>query len=217
MTKRTRLQDVIDGIKNLLPWATIIENWRNFGRLMIGKSKLFGVKVLRDHRAKNYPLINASKIGDVGYDLYSVEQVIIKGASEIQRKAYDELLLNASIIEEHNPAGAETLRMRAMARLPKAVIPTGIRLEMSPNVWCSIEARSSSASKFLLTPDAIIDSGYRGELFAVVFNFGHHDYVVKPGERIVQAIFHERIEMKIGEVDQIRDSERGESGFGSTG
>lgn len=163
-----------------MDWQMAKINLKNFLRLMVGAPKIYPVKVLRDERAKRYPLIHIKKRGDVGYDLASVERVVV-------------------------PPGE------------RALIPTGIRLEMPENIWCSIEARSSASAKMLITPDAIIDSGYRGELFAVVFNLGKEPYTVEPGERIVQIIFHERVLADVQEVDSITPSERGESGFGSTG
>lgn len=185
-------------------WNTIKTNWINFVRVAVGLEKKFPVKVLRDEKAKQYPLIGIKKDGDVGYDLPATEQVLIPAPTNDQRRAY---LSFIGMGEEE----------KALQCLPKAIVPTGIRLEMSNSIWCSIEARSSASSKMLITPDSIIDSGYRGELFAVVYNFGFMEHVVMPGDRVVQAIFHERIVADITEVDELADSERGTTGFGSTG
>ena len=88
---------------------------------------------------------------------------------------------------------------------------------MPNSIWCTLCARSSTSNRLLITPDAIIDAGYRGELFAVVFNLGYRDLHVKAGERLVQVIFHERTLANMIEVDKVGTSQRGESGFGSTG
>mgnify|MGYP000858731701 CR=1 FL=1 len=69
-------------------------------------------------------------------------------------------------------------------------------------------------------PNGIIDQGYRGELFAQVINIGDHPQVVKHGDRLVQIIKfknHNRLENDIIEVDELAPSERGATGFGSTG
>mgnify|MGYP001176804523 CR=1 FL=1 len=183
-----------------------MSNWINFFRMAVGLPKTYPVKVHRSDEAKKFPLIRISKDGDVGYDLISIKDVVVPAMSEEQKKQF----IRASSLPED-------AREKALKHLPKAVIPTGISLEMNNNCWCSIEARSSASNKMLITPDAIIDSGYRGELFAVVYNFGYQDYTVKKGERVAQVIFHERVIAKIKEVDKLSDSERGTTGFGSTG
>lgn len=185
-------------------WKMAKTNWVNFIRMAVGLPKQYPVKVVRSEKAKQYPLIEIKKDGDVGYDLPAIERVIIPAPTADQRREY----LRYIHMGEHD---------KAIQCLPKAIVPTGIRLEMMNNVWCSIEARSSASNKMLITPDAIIDSGYRGELFVVIYNFGFTEYVIEPGERVAQVIFHERVTAKIIETDKLSDSERGTTGFGSTG
>ncbi|AZS49252.1 deoxyuridine 5'-triphosphate nucleotidohydrolase [Bacillus phage vB_BpsS-140] len=185
-------------------FQTMKSNWANFFRMAIGKHKQYPVKVMRSPEAKAYPLIEVKKDGDVGYDLVSLEELTIPAPTIRQRGRY------LTALGEGNTD-------KAMSSLPKAMIPTGIHLEMQNNVWCSIEARSSASKKMIFLADAIIDAGYRGELFAVAYNFGFEPYKVQKGERIAQVIFHERVTAKIIEADTLSDSERGTSGFGSTG
>lgn len=193
----------------------IITNWSNFFRQMVGLPKCYPVKVLRSPEAKEFDLIDIKKDGDVGYDLPAIEPVVIPAPTEAQRTRFKRYIDIAQ--QPCNHAMKDAYIACAYDQLPKAVIPTGIRLEMPNTLWCSMEARSSSSQKMLITPDAIIDAGYRGELFAVVFNLGYEDYEVAKGERLVQIIFHERIVAKTYEVDKLGSSERGETGFGSTG
>ena len=204
----------------------ITTNWKNFFRQAVGKPKHFPVKVRRNELAKKYPLMGISKNGDVGFDLHSTEEVVVPAMTPEIRDRYLELVGE----KRRRQATAERLGLEGAAEafeaeyeekllelLPRAVVPTGIFLEMGECVWCSIEARSSSSQKLLITPDAIIDSGYRGELFGVVFNLGYEEYVVQPGERVVQVIFHEKALADIKEVNKLADSERGTTGFGSSG
>lgn len=62
----------------------------------------------------------------------------------------------------------------------------------------------------------LIDAGYRGELMAPVDNIKDFDFQVKKGERYFQLVsFHgEKITLSI--VDELDQTTRGESGFGST-
>lgn len=209
-------------------------NWKNFFNLMVGRPKIYDVKIERDEEAKKYPLISIKKDGDVGYDLPSTRDMIIKAPNADQITSYKNYMyiikdFEKSIINEELKPDPDYNKIeyykkqieynynRAIQLLPRTVIPTGIRIEMPDNVWCTICARSSSSAKMLITPDSIIDSGYRGEIFAVVFNIGYTDVVINAGDRVCQLIFHERVIVNLKEVDKVGNSERGVNGFGSTG
>ena len=209
-----------------MAWIDMKTNWLNFFRQCAGLHKVYPVKVKRNETAKEFPLIQIKKDGDVGYDLYSTQEVVVPAMTpQIRAQYMDVVHERDSRIDKAKELGLvgaveafnEEYSKKLMDLLPRAVVPTGVFLEMGNSIWCSIEARSSSSTKLLITPDAIIDSGYRGELFGVVFNLGVEDYVITKGERVVQAIFHERITAKVIEVDKLGASERGETGFGSSG
>ena len=196
-------------------------NWINFLRQMVGLPKVFPVKIERSKEAKKYALLAVKKEGDVGYDLPCIEDIVVKAPTSEQRAMYESYMekanrLRSAVIKEPEQQIAEYERL-AMECLPRTVIPTGIKLEMPNSIWCTLCARSSTSNRLLITPDAIIDAGYRGELFAVVFNLGYSDLHVKAGERLVQVIFHERTLAHMVEVDKVGTSQRGETGFGSTG
>ena len=61
-----------------------------------------------------------------------------------------------------------------------------------------------------------IDSGYRGIIYVLLFNFSHDDYIVEKGNRIAQIIFQK---CEVSFLDDTLDfsSERGVKGFGSSG
>lgn len=197
---------------------TMYVNWKNFMRMAVGLPPVYPVKIVRSEKAKRYPLLHIKKDGDVGYDLPSIERVVVPAPDDTQRSKYLDLMRRAEEYDKSGyPVSADNLRKKALECLPKAIVPTGIKIEMPDTIWASIEARSSTSSKMLFMPDSIIDAGYRGELFVVAFNFGYKDYVIEEGERIAQVIFHQRILAKFREVDVLSPSERNESGFGSTG
>ena len=209
-----------------MAWIDMKANWVNFFRQCAGLHKVYPVKVKRSELAKEFPLIQIKKDGDVGYDLYSTHEVVVPAMTPQIRAQYMDIVherdFRIAKAKELGLVGAveafnEEYSKQLMDLLPRAVVPTGVFLEMGNSIWCSIEARSSSSTKLLITPDAIIDSGYRGELFGVVFNLGVEDYIVTKGERVVQAIFHERITATVTEVNKLGASERGETGFGSSG
>ena len=98
-------------------------------------------------------------------------------------------------------------------------IPTGVFLEIPKGWWVSIEARSSTSEVKLIVPKGVIDEGYRGELLAVLLNIGQEPVVINDGDRLVQVIFHKKHNTKliITEVDELSASDRGDTGFGSSG
>lgn len=193
-------------------------NMINALRSLVGLPKMFPVKIVRTPEAKLYKLMGISKAGDVGYNLPASRGVVIPAATPEQRRQYSYHTERADRYHDLSNTDFELMhRNLALEALPKASVPTGIKIEMPNNLWCSIEARSSSSNKLLITPDAIIDAGYRGELFGVIYNFGYSDYRVTAGEMLVQVIFHERIIAKMIETNELSTSERGETGFGSAG
>ena len=99
-------------------------------------------------------------------------------------------------------------------------VPTGIAMEIpAGNVLC-VFARSGLASKFGITMAngvGVIDADYRGEILVLLVNSGDEDFVIEPGMRIAQGVIfaHQTAQWEV--VDKLNQTERGESGFGSTG
>lgn len=97
-------------------------------------------------------------------------------------------------------------------------LPTGIRVQLPPNVWARITGRSSTLRKRgLLINEGIIDGGYRGELFVYCYNPNGTPIPVESGARLAQLILGPILRPEIVEVDTLAPSARGENGFGSSG
>jgi dUTP pyrophosphatase len=99
-------------------------------------------------------------------------------------------------------------------------VPTGIAVEIPPVCWGMIKSRSSTLrQKGLLVHDGVIDPGWRGYLFAGVWNLTGEKVEVKAGERIAQLILFTNVTAMYepAEVLALGESERGGNGFGSTG
>lgn len=112
-------------------------------------------------------------------------------------------------------ACAETVTVMARRH---ASIALGCRLQAPPDIWIWLTARSSTWSRLgLMVIDGVIDSGFRGDLFARVYNPGLVSVTVQEGDRIVQAIAMPLVRMNFVQVAALDPSERGENGFGSTG
>lgn len=101
-----------------------------------------------------------------------------------------------------------------------ALLRTGLAVAIPEGYELQIRMRSGASLKTpLIIPNApgTIDSGYRGEVGIPVRNVGPKEYKVVKGERIAQGILKRVPRAIFVVVDKLPDSERGESGFGSTG
>jgi len=104
--------------------------------------------------------------------------------------------------------------------LGRAMVPTGLFLEIPAGYEVQVRPRSGLAAKkgiSVLNAPGTIDADYRGEVCVILVNLSSEDFVVERGERIAQLVLakHEVIEWQ--EVDSLSDSSRGAGGFGSTG
>jgi len=100
----------------------------------------------------------------------------------------------------------------------KAVIPTGISLEIPKNCVGLIWDKSGLAvNEGLKTMAGVIDSGYRGEILVCLFNLTEKKYVFKKGDKIAQIIVQKKEKVTIKEVKNLKTTKRGEGRFGSTG
>lgn len=104
--------------------------------------------------------------------------------------------------------------------LDRFLIPTGIFVEIPEGYEIQIRARSGlSIKKGLTLVNAVgtIDSDYRGEIMVPIINLSKEKAVISHGERVAQMILakYERIEFK--EAEELKDTQRGDGGFGHTG
>ena len=103
------------------------------------------------------------------------------------------------------------------ANQPPTVISTGIAAEINPNYWGLIKDKSSVAAKGLHVGAGVVDGAYKGEIKVVLFNHSGSGYQFKAGEKIAQLILVPYVPVHIYETEVLNKSQRGESGFGSSG
>lgn len=104
--------------------------------------------------------------------------------------------------------------------LQRAIVPTGLFLEIPAGYEVQVRPRSGLAAKkgvTVLNAPGTIDADYRGEVCVILVNLSSEPFVVEKGERIAQLVLsrHECIEWD--ECRSLSESERGDGGFGSTG
>ena len=100
-------------------------------------------------------------------------------------------------------------------------IPTGIAVEIPDGYFGVVAFRSSMSFKrgfSIPSGIGVIDNDYRGEIRVAVQNCGNDPFLkIKAGERIAQLIILPMQYIQLKEVEELSDTERGTSGFGSTG
>jgi dUTP pyrophosphatase len=102
----------------------------------------------------------------------------------------------------------------------RALIPTGLYLELPEGTEAQVRPRSGLAFKHgvtVLNSPGTIDADYRGEVGVLLINHGHEPFTVNDGERIAQLVVARYIRVSFAEVPDLRASERGAGGFGHTG
>lgn len=104
--------------------------------------------------------------------------------------------------------------------LERALIPTGLFIELPQGHEAQIRPRSGLAFKnglTVLNSPGTIDADYRGEVKVLLVNLSNSEFTVNDGERIAQMVIarHETIEWYA--VLQLEETKRGAGGFGHTG
>ena len=111
----------------------------------------------------------------------------------------------------------EPLELKPMQR---ALIPTGIYIELPEGYECQIRPRSGLALKHgvtVLNTPGTIDADYRGEIGVILINLSDKPFVVNDGERICQMVVTRYDKVDWVRVEALDDSVRGAGGFGHTG
>lgn len=98
-----------------------------------------------------------------------------------------------------------------------ARIPLGFAMQLSTGWEAQIRGRSGMNTKGLLSLFGTVDSGYRGEVAAVVYNASDAPWTAEKGMRVAQMAVRPVPEVRLVVVDKLAESDRGERGFGSTG
>src|SRR3954462_4525229 len=112
---------------------------------------------------------------------------------------------------------AELLSPIELKPLERALVPTGLFIELPPRFEAQIRPRSGLAFKHgitVLNSPGTIDADYRGEIKVLLVNLSNETFVINDGERIAQMVIsrHENAEWNL--VHDLTNTERGAGGFG---
>lgn len=112
---------------------------------------------------------------------------------------------------------AEPVVLKPMQR---ALIPTGLRVQLPQGYEMQIRPRSGLALKHGITlanTPGTVDADYRGEIGIILINLSDTDFVINDGDRICQMVITRYSHVEWEQVDEIDHTVRGDGGFGHTG
>jgi dUTP pyrophosphatase len=104
--------------------------------------------------------------------------------------------------------------------LERAMVPTGLYIELPEGYEAQVRPRSGLAAKHgisIVNTPGTIDPDYRGEIKVILVNLSDVPFTLEPGERIAQMVIARFEHISWNEVESLSATERGEGGFGHTG
>ncbi len=107
-----------------------------------------------------------------------------------------------------------------LGSLERAMVPTGIKMEIPFGYEVQVRPRSGLAAKHgisLVNTPGTIDSDYRGEVKIILINLSNDEYTIQPGERIGQLVLQKVYKMNFVECNELTETVRDAGGFGHTG
>ena len=130
-------------------------------------------------------------------------------------------------LPQYETAGSSGMDVRAnldepvtIPPLGRALVKTGLYLEMEHGLECQVRPRSGFALKkgvTVLNTPGTVDADYRGEVGVILINLSAEHVEIQDGERIAQLVFCKVEQVSLQQVEILSDSDRGAGGFGSTG
>lgn len=104
--------------------------------------------------------------------------------------------------------------------LERALVPTGLFVELPAGYEMQVRPRSGLAAKYGLTvlnAPGTVDADYRGEVKVILANLSNEEFTINDGERVAQLVVAQHAQVEWEVAEELSDTERGAGGFGSTG
>lgn len=122
----------------------------------------------------------------------------------------------APVRAHDNDAGADVFATKDQIIIPGQIckLPLGFGLALPDGMAGYIFPRSSLSTEGIVCELPPIDSGYRGEVHAIISNVGNRAYEIKKGDRIGQLVI---MPVVVPEFTYEESAERGTGAFGSSG
>lgn len=238
MAKRADVQAFFDKVVNIF-----MERHKKYGSVGMTIEKAASIASTKLDRIRNGGDIADSAIDLAGYavivgliDLGLWDKIEIeaedayhepeppKGEKVLVLREHDALTFPLPRQAKQGDAGLdiyvlEDTLVPAHSQLPVDV-RSGVRMSLPQGYWGMIINRSSANKRGLIVASNVIDQGYQGELYATVRNTTDQDITLLRGERVAQMVLIPLVPAYCEEVtreDEFPKTERGQSGWGSTG
>ena len=124
-------------------------------------------------------------------------------------------------------AGSSGFDLRACLEQPvtlapgeRLAIPTGFAIALPEGYEAQVRPRSGLALEkglTMLNTPGTIDADYRGEIKVIAINLGREPVIIQRGDRIAQMVVQQVAPAEMVEVEDLPETDRGGSGFGSSG
>ena len=98
-----------------------------------------------------------------------------------------------------------------------AVFETGVHVQIPLGMVGCLKSKSGLNVKYGITSEGVIDSGFTGSIVAKLYNNRDEPYTVRMGDKITQLVILPIYSPELELVETFEETERGSSGFGSTG
>lgn len=134
---------------------------------------------------------------DAGLDLYAPEKVMIGG---------NNVFISGSL-------GVCTDGVS----IKGCIIDTGVHIELPPNTVGMIKSKSGLNIHYGLITEGVIDEGYTGSIKVKIYNLTEYTHQFNRGDKIAQLVILPIVKPELELVDELKETERGNNGFGSTG
>jgi dUTP pyrophosphatase len=147
---------------------------------------------------------------------------------KVQIKILDKRIGGDYPLPQHATGGSAGVDLRACIDAPcelrpgdTQLIPSGIAIYLAdPGYAALVLPRSGLGHKHGIVLGnlvGLIDSDYQGQIFVSVWNRGQTAFTIQPGERIAQLVVVPVAQVEFDVVNEFVATERGSSGFGSSG
>jgi len=142
-----------------------------------------------------------------GSSLFEIFNVVLDVGAKLPIKAHD------------SDAGFDMFsRNDAIIKAKNSeLFDTGVHIDIPEGYVGFLKSKSGLNCKHSIVSEGVIDAGYTGSIVIKLYNHGTADYIVRVGDKISQIVFLPIPKIMLAVVDDLKQTERGDAGFGSTG
>lgn len=212
--------------------------------IFIERNRKYGVAGMDMELAISLATTKLQRLKNTGYDAdsaidllnYAVIMLLLGSGEWVDTDSADSPLdgkiLIKKLVTEHNGisapqktgdvgfdlAASEEMTIPPIGTGKPVNVPCGFGMKIPDGYWAEIRPRSSTATKLGITVyQSVMDNGYTGPWYVVCHSITGETIKIEKGTRIAQCIFHKMNVPALAEVDVLPETERGATGFGSSG